>query len=257
MFPVLLDLNGFKIYTFGFFLVIAILWSSYLLFKNIKLTSYKEEELFDSLIVSSLYGILVGRIVFIIFNLDYFRNDIFRMLLLHAYPGVQSFAVLITFILYFYYTCYKKKLSFQNIIDLIIPPLFAAVAIIKLGSLFAGNVIGAQTHFFLHVHYQDYEGLRHIVALYEAIIYTVSWLILQQSMYTIRRGKLPKMFTLWLGIFIFSSVNTGMWFLKEKAFAWYINSVPMDLVLYTIVALISFLYSIYTVLPFFKKLLKK
>ncbi|PIZ68201.1 hypothetical protein COY13_01625, partial [Candidatus Roizmanbacteria bacterium CG_4_10_14_0_2_um_filter_36_35] len=62
MLPVLLDLKFIKIYTFGVFLMLGFLWASFVLWRNIRLTSHKEEEIFDGLFLSLLGGLFFGRL---------------------------------------------------------------------------------------------------------------------------------------------------------------------------------------------------
>ena len=68
MLPVILDLGFFKIYTQGIFLVLAFFWSTFMLWKHIALTSFKEEEVFDGIFTALFGGLLVGRIVYVLFN---------------------------------------------------------------------------------------------------------------------------------------------------------------------------------------------
>ena len=68
MLPVLLNFAFIKIYTAGVFLVLAFFWGLFFLWKNIKLTSFKEEDLFDGVFVGLLGGLFFARIFYIILN---------------------------------------------------------------------------------------------------------------------------------------------------------------------------------------------
>jgi prolipoprotein diacylglyceryltransferase len=66
MLPVLLDLTVIKIYTFGVFLLFAFFWGSYFLWKNISLTSYKEEDIFDGLFIAFRRRDVYGRLFYVL-----------------------------------------------------------------------------------------------------------------------------------------------------------------------------------------------
>jgi prolipoprotein diacylglyceryltransferase len=65
MLPILLDLKIFKIYTFGVFLVLAFFWGSFLIWKLIRLTSMKEEEVFDGLFWGLFGGLFLSRLFYV------------------------------------------------------------------------------------------------------------------------------------------------------------------------------------------------
>jgi hypothetical protein len=68
-----------------------------------------------------------------------------------------------------------------------------SVAIGKIGSFFSGGDVGTVTKFFLHVKYVGFTGLRHIPALYEAILFFAGAYLSYHMLLMIRREKLAKM----------------------------------------------------------------
>ena len=89
MLPVLLDLKFIKIYTFGVFLVLGFFWSAFLLWRNIRLTSYKEEDVFDGLFFSLFGGLFIGRLIYVVLNFNDFGFDILKFILVNGYPGIS------------------------------------------------------------------------------------------------------------------------------------------------------------------------
>ena len=94
MIPVLIHFGILKIYTLGVFLVLGFLAGAFVLWKNIKLTSYKEEEIFDSLFIGILGALLGGRLLYVILNFEKFGFDILRFILINGYPGLSMFGAL-------------------------------------------------------------------------------------------------------------------------------------------------------------------
>lgn len=206
MLPVLLDLGFIKIYTFGVFLVLAFLWSTFLLWKNVRLTSYKEDEVFDGVFLSLFGGLFVGRLVYVVLHFDKFGFDFFKFILINGYPGLSIYGILagaiITFLLFAHY----KKIKVSEIIDYAIPPLFIALGIGKLGSFFAGTEIGAKTTSFLALRYVNFDGARHLTPLYEAILFFIAAFVAHRMLFAIRRERFWKGMTFYFFGWVFSLV---------------------------------------------------
>src|SRR3990172_4726798 len=94
MLPVLLDLKYIKIYTFGVFLVLAFFWGSFVLWKNVRLTSQKEDGIFDALFLSVAGGLLFSRVVYVALNFEKFGFDILKFILINGYPGLSIYGAL-------------------------------------------------------------------------------------------------------------------------------------------------------------------
>ena len=127
MLPIFLDLQFLKIYTFGVFLVLAFFWSTYLLWKNFRLTAIKEELVFDGLFISLAGGLFFGRLYYVLLNFDTFGVNILKFILINGYPGISlwgaivgGFATLFVFLRY-------QKIRFFTVIDYFISPLFIAL----------------------------------------------------------------------------------------------------------------------------------
>ena len=85
MLPILLQIGFIKIYTFGIFLVLAFFWSTYYLWRNIQLTSFKEEEIFDGVFFGMLGGALLGRLFYVILHFPDFGLNFLKFLLVNGY----------------------------------------------------------------------------------------------------------------------------------------------------------------------------
>lgn len=193
MLPVLLDLHFIKIYTFGVFALLAFFWALFVVWRTIKLTSYKEDEIFDGIFISLIGGLFFSRLLYVITHFKFFGFSILKFLLINGYPGLTFYGFLLGGLLTFYAYCNIKKISFSNIIDYMIPSIFLGIAIGKLGSFFSGGDVGTVTKFLLHVNYVGYQGLRHIPALYEALLFFVGSYVTYHMLLAIRREKLNKM----------------------------------------------------------------
>ncbi len=195
MLPVLLDLRFIKIYTFGVFLVLAFFWSAFLLWRNIRLTSFKEDEIFDGIFITISGGLIAGRILYIVLNFRDFGFDILKMILVNGYPGFSFYGFLLGGVLSMYFFLTLKKIKFIDAVDYFVSPSLLALGIAKIGSFFAGVEIGAKTKLPLAVKYAGFDGFRHLTALYEGILFLLGAFVTYKLLFEIRRQRYGKGFT--------------------------------------------------------------
>jgi len=207
MLPVLLDLKFIKIYTFGVFLVLAFFWGCFLLWKLIRLTVYKEEDVFDGLFLSLAGGLFLGRLVYVILNFKDFGFDFFKFILINGYPGISLYGSLLGAFLVLLIYFSAKKIRFLDIVDYFIAPLFLSLALGKLGSFFSGVEIGKKTRFFLSVHYAGFDGYRHLPALYEGILFFLGVYIAHKLIFEVRKEKLNHGFATAFFVWFFALTN--------------------------------------------------
>ena len=210
MLPVLLDLGFLKIYTLGIFLVLAFFWGSFFLWKNISLTSYKEDEIFDGLFFS-LFGVLfIGRIVYIALHFSEFGFDILKFILVNGYPGIHYIGFVMGFLLFGYMFAVSKKIFYLKCVDYIIPPLLLALAISKLGSFFSGSEIGSQTQFFISLAYANLDGARHLTSFYESVLFFFGSFVTYKYIFLIRKDKLHEGFNIIFFLWYFSLIQFSL-----------------------------------------------
>lgn len=189
MLPILLDLGFFKIYTLGIFLVIAFFWALFWFWRNIKLTSFKEEAMFDGVFVSMLGGIFFARLTYVLLNFEDFGGSILKFILVNGYPGLSLVGGLIGAFFTFLVFARIARLPFFEAVAYAIPSLFLALGIGKIGAFFGGSTVGSETDFLLSIQYVGYEGQRHITAIYDAILMFVGFFISQSLVLRYRRDK--------------------------------------------------------------------
>lgn len=206
MLPILLNLGFIKIYTFGVFLVLAFFWGCYLLWKLVRLTAFKEEDIFDGLFISLIGGLFIGRLLHVITHFSDFGFDVLKFILINGYPGISMYGLLFGSFISFYLYTLAKKIQFNEIVDYIISPLFISMGIIKLGSFFAGVEVGSKTKFLLAIKYVGFDGLRHMTALYESILFFIAAYVSYKILFSIRREKYSHGFLFMLFVWFFSIV---------------------------------------------------
>src|SRR3989344_4214958 len=229
MLPILFDFKFIKIYTFGVFLVLSFFWGLFLFWKSVKLTSYKEEEMFDSVFVSLILAIFFSRLFFVIINFKNFGFSLLKFILINGFPGMSAFGMIFGGLLGLSVYHSLKKTEIIKVFDYYVSPVLLAAAIAKIGSFFAGVDVGTSTKFFLAVKYSGYIGLRHLTPLYEAIILFVGTYITYKILLLVRRTILPHGFASYFALFWFGLDNLLLDNLKQNHL--YLGSINFNLII--------------------------
>jgi prolipoprotein diacylglyceryltransferase len=251
MLPVLLDLGFFKIYTQGIFLVLAFFWSSFMLWKHVTLTSYKEEDVFDVIFMSLFGGLLIGRIVHVALNFKDFGFDILKFLLINGYPGIHGIGAVLGFLLSLSIFAFWKKMDLKKFIDYLVSPMLLAIAIAKIGSFFSGSAVGTQTKFFLALKYPALDGTRHLTALYESALFFIGSYLAHRILMQIRREKLFNGFNFFFFLWYFGLVMTV--FDPITTFRTKVAGISFDLMVSGVLLLTVSIYFVY----YFRKFIVK
>ena len=224
MLPVLVNLGFIKIYTFGVFLVLGFFWAIFLLWKNIRLTAFKEEDVFDGLFLSMFGAIFFGRLIYVFLNFKDFGFNLLKYILINGYPGISLYGSIFGGFLVLYLLTNSRKLNFNDLIDYLISPIFIGMVFGKIGAFFSGAEIGTKTNFLLKIKYVGFDGARHLVGLYEGILLAIGLLISYRILFEIRKERYYKGFVLkfflWflaLTIFLFDKIKENhLYFLGQS-----------------------------------------
>src|SRR5207249_3392646 len=139
------------------------------LWKMIKLTSYKEEDIFDMFFISLLGSIFFARLIYVLTSFDKFKFDVLKFILINGYPGLSLFGALYGGIFVLFLYVLRKKVVFLDIADYFVPSVFLALAIGKIGSFLSGE--------------------ESLLALIESILFFIFTYISYGIVRAIRRGK--------------------------------------------------------------------
>lgn len=254
MLPILLNLGVIKIYTNGAFLILSFFWFGYFLWRDIALTSYKEEDVFDGIFAGLFGGLVIGRIAYALIHFDQFGFDLFKYLLVNGYPGINLTSFLIGFILFLLLNYNRKKISFKKIIDYIVPPMLLALGIGYLGGFFSGTMIGTQTNFILSLKYPNLDGTRHLTAFYGSLLFFIGSFISYRILFQIRKEKLFVGFNLIIFSIVYSLIVTATSYLW--AFPVKIGDVRIDFIFNLVMLLTLSGYLLYYFRTFLIKLIK-
>lgn len=248
MLPILLNFKFIKIPTFGVFLVLAFFWGMFFLWKNIKLTSQKEEEIFDGLFIALGGALFFSRLFFVLLNFSDFGFNLLKFILINGYPGLSLMGGLFGGFFTFWLFCLVKKINWLELIDYFSPPLFLALFFGKIGSFFAGIEVGTKTNFFLSTSYLGFSGNRHLTAFYEALLFGLGSYLSYKILMALRREVFPSGFGFYFFIFYFSVVSLLLDKLKENHLYFAGRSFN-----FLISLILSFVFGVYFIYYFLNK----
>ena len=207
MLPILFTIGPVKFYTLGLFLVLALFWGSFILWKLINLTPYKNTEAFDVLSFCLAGAVGFARIFFVILNWPTFGFNLLKIILINGYPGMSLVGALFGAFIFFAFYCFYRKKSFYELVDYFVVPLFLALSIGKIGSFISGVDVGTKTDFMLSTNVVGYIGRRQVVGLYEALFYFVGFIASYKMLFKIRREQLNQGTIFFYFLLFFSLTN--------------------------------------------------
>lgn len=243
MLPILLEIGPIKIYTFGVFLTLSFFWGCFLLWKVIRLSSYKEDDVFDGLFLGLFMGLVMGRMTYVFLHGSEFGFNIAKIVLINGYPGISLIGCIFGGLLGSTLFLSTKKIKFLEIIDYFISPLFLSIAIGKLGSFFSGSEVGTRTKIILSVKYANLDGLRHLTPLYEGLLFFLGAFIAYKLLFLIRKNVYQKSFSLYFFIWFFSLVEFAFDGLKQ--YRLYMYSLSFNFIVSILLLLTFSFYFLY------------
>ena len=140
----IIDLGIISIHWYSILLFIAILLGSNLAIKEAKKHGFEEDFMVNLLFLGVIIGILGARIYYVIFNFDYYKDNLIEVFKvwnggLAIHGGIIAGFITIATI------CYKKKVNLLKILDYLVVGLVIAQAIGRWGNFFNGEAHGAIT----------------------------------------------------------------------------------------------------------------
>lgn len=235
--------------------MLAFFWGAFLLWRNIRLTSFKEEVIFDGLFWGLFGGLFFSRLVYFIFNFQDFGFNLLKFILINGYPGLSLWGFVLGFLIVIYLYFSFQKIRFFEVVDYFVPSFFLSLFFGKLGSFFSGQEVGIKTQFFLKVRYFGFDGFRHLVSLYEALFYFLGFYLSTLILFEIRKERFFKGFLFHFGLWYFSLVSFLASFLKEENI--FIMKKSLNLVVSLIFLLTTTAYFVYYFRDNWLNILKK
>lgn len=140
----LFELFGIQVKSYGLMIAIGIMVALLMLLKLSNKFGYDEDDIWGLFFQSVIVGLLGGKLLWIITEIDYIIDN--PKILLDVGTGFVVYGALIAGMLSIYLYCRKKKWNFLNILDITVPGVAIAQGFGRVGCFLAGCCYGAPTH---------------------------------------------------------------------------------------------------------------
>jgi len=206
-----LDLGIIEIKWYSVMILIAVVVASLLLYLESKKKNLDKDTFIDMVFYGLLLGILGARVYYVIFNLNYYLNDL-KEIFFVWHGGLAIHGGIIACFIFLYFYSKKKKLNLLLILDCIVVGLIIGQAIGRWGNFFNGEAFGREVSlsFLQNLHLPTFiiNGMyidgtyREPTFLYESIACIIGFIILiiLRNNKRIKTGMLSSIYLIWYGL---------------------------------------------------------
>lgn len=142
--PIAFTIGGLEVRWYGILIAAAMIIAMVITYRRSPNHDISFDKLLDVLIVSILCGIIGARLYYVIFQWDWYRGDLLRILNIRE-GGLAIHGGLLAGILSGWIMCRVKKIPFLNALDLILPVVALAQSIGRWGNFFNQEAYGSPT----------------------------------------------------------------------------------------------------------------
>ncbi|KUG04474.1 prolipoprotein diacylglyceryl transferase [hydrocarbon metagenome] len=171
MHPVLLQLGNFKVYSWGFMLAIATIAAIVGIGRIFDREGYDRDMVLDMVILMVVFGILGGRIAYILYyEWPAFLADPW-MFFSPGFSGLVWYGAFVGGLLVFLFYIWRKNLNFWEIADMFVPYLALGYALVRIGCFLNGCCYGMPTGTEYGLVFPSVDSLlRHPTQLYSSLL---------------------------------------------------------------------------------------
>lgn len=141
----LFEIFGIKIPSYGVMMFIGLLSALFITLKLGKKHGFEEDNLYDLYLQTIIFGILGGKLLWIITEFESVMEDP-KVIITEFGYGFVIYGGLIAGALGVYLHCRKNKWSFLKVLDIAVPSVAIAQGFGRIGCLLAGCCYGKPTH---------------------------------------------------------------------------------------------------------------
>lgn len=191
MFPILLSLGPLKIYTFGLFVVLAVVFAGFMIWREGYRKNFDQEKMVDLLLILAVFGLIGARAYYILTHLqDFLQINFFYWLFIFHFPGLSFWGGMLGGLAGLFWFSRKNRLPFWELADAIVLGLLLGEIIGRIGAFFSGSAYGIATHFPWGVSMIGLLGKREPVQIYESLTLFIIFIIIIKLMPFVKEKKL-------------------------------------------------------------------
>lgn len=170
MLPVLFSVGSLPVSSLGVFLVLALFYALFLVWRLARAWDIDEEKILDLAFTVGFGALISSRLYFVLQYFSFFSQDLSRVLAIFKYPGLSFWGAFLGGWLTLYFICRRAKMDFAQVIDISAVSFLGALILGDLGCFLGGCDIGVPLNFFFAVPMVGQVGKRFPVQLLEALL---------------------------------------------------------------------------------------
>ncbi len=245
MLETLFTIGSFQLKTLNLIQVVAFFIAAFVFWKRGKEEHYSEARLIDAFLLSFLFGLLTGRLAFILFNFGNFGWNLLKWVNVIQKPGSQLIFVLVGAVAHLFIFAQKNKWDAFEILDFAAQALVAGLLWLNIGYFFEGIRFGQSTQLPWGIIFPGVFEKRHPVQLYYVAFHLIfgrylSWLEYNYRTFEWYRGrkKTAKTGFLFINLLIFYSLFSLLMLLVQTPVL-VIGKLQVDIWLYLVFLLVG------------------
>ena len=214
--PVLVEIGGFTIYSYGLMLSLALLVASLGLLRQATREGFNPDHVLEAVIVASVFGLIGARLLYVFLNWELYQGQWIKILFTRS-GGLSFYGAFLGGLIALFVWCRFRKLSFLKLSDLMAPYLALGYALGRVGCFLNGCCYGVVSSVPWAL--PAFEGdrfLRHPVQLYACLGGLVIFIIL----YRIRPKRPFEGFQLIMLMLLYGCLRFITEFFREEPQVW-------------------------------------
>ena len=172
MYPELLKIGGFTIYTYGVLVALGFFIGIQYVIKYSK-NLIDKQQMYDFLFYVIIFGIIGARLFYVLVNLQYYISDPLEILQVWK-GGLVYYGGFIFVLAFSYIYCKNKKINILKFADIFAPALALGHSFGRIGCFFSGCCYGKNTDCFIAI------ANKHPTQIYEALGNIIIFFILNK-----------------------------------------------------------------------------
>ena len=165
MWPTILSIGPVAVHSFGLLMAMGIFLGGFVLWKKGREEGLDEEEVMDSWLIAGLAGLVLGRVVQVLLNWDWFGGSWYKMLFLTKFPGLSYEGVWLGAVVSMLVFAKLKKWQLWQFAEIMVLALVTVEIFGWLGSFLAGSGLGKETSWWWGLRFPGVEVKRQPVQL--------------------------------------------------------------------------------------------
>ena len=217
------------LYSSSLILAVGFLVSLFVFWKMVRMEIVEVEKIFDLILCIIIGALIIGRILYVLENMNDFQMKIDRIIHIYKYPGFNFWGICVGFALAALLYMKKIKINKMHLLDLLSTSFSLFLSFVFLSFLFSGVYAGISMPSF-GINFVGFVGKRMPIQLFAAILFFIFHLYAKNKINKKNNG-----YIYWLFLaYTFSIFLTLEFFRRDKI---YFEGILINKFIYFAVAL--------------------